>query len=180
MIASVGVHGERAIAQALAEIHRVLAVGGIFVFSVPTRRFYDNLLISRICQSLGLSGCAERYARRLDRRLTLYLMWNEDECRAALEESGFHIELIRPFFTPRQAHWWDILKLHIFRVFGILKLINWDILRRFSSKLQERLFKTVIIDNAGSASSEKREQAGYLLVVARKVVTGQGMHSRTH
>ena len=180
MIASVAVHGERAVDQALTEIHRTLAVGGILVFATPTRRFFDNLLIPRIWRSLGLPVCADLYVKRLETRLTSYLMWSEDECRAALEKSGFHVELINPFFTPRQGRWWDVLKLHVFRVFGILKFIDWDVLRRFSSRLQERLFKTVIIDSAGSASRDEREQAGYLLVVARKVVTGQGMHSRTH
>lgn len=47
--------------KVIFEVSRVLKKGGIFAFSVPTVKLYDNLLVPKICKILGVEKLGDKY-----------------------------------------------------------------------------------------------------------------------
>ncbi len=76
---------------ALAEIERVLAVGGRFCFTVPSHRFGDLLLGSTLPRSIGLRALGGAYARWFNRRSRHFHTDGPEVWRRRLQQRGFRI-----------------------------------------------------------------------------------------
>jgi hypothetical protein len=91
-----------------------------------------------------------------------------------LEGGGFSIEQVRPYFTPRQARWWNLLTLQVVRVFALSKLLGRPWSKRLAAGLQQRLFQRIFLKEQAVDPGLKRDRAGFLLIVARKEPAAAG------
>jgi SAM-dependent methyltransferase len=162
-------NGERDIDRSLAEACRVLADNGLFVLSVPTLWFDKNLIIPRIYKQIGASWLAERYLARIHHGLSHYWLFDEGTWVKKIENANFSIEQVRYYFTPRQAHWWTLLSLQIFRVFAISKLLGIPFFQHKAAYIQQRMFQRVFNLEQSVEQVYKKQRAGFLLIVARKL-----------
>jgi SAM-dependent methyltransferase len=159
---------ENDIDNAFFEVHRVLQDQGLFLVSVPTVYFNDNLLWPKILTKIGMHKIASNYLLRLNRRLTHEHTFQEAEWRAKLETAGFSIEHVRYYFTPRQAYWWNILSLRFLQVFAILQMLGFRLAQQ-SARFQKMIFRPVFEQELSVPQAQKQPTAGYLLLVARKL-----------
>ena len=152
--------------RAFSEVYRLLYDGGLFVLTVPSPSFDQNLVIPKLLEKMHASRLAAQYLSRFRRRLGHYYVFDEQGWKKKLEEAHFHVEQVRYYFTPRQAHWWELFSLRIFRVFALLKFISLPRVTRWvSHQLEQRLQPIVVQD---PLLTPQPSQAGYLLIVARK------------
>jgi SAM-dependent methyltransferase len=147
---------------ALAEVHRVLRPGGWLVAAVPTDRFTDVLLPSRL---LGvLRPLARMYARRVHRRLTHATVASPEDWVAMFERQGFEVERYEPLFSAAAGRPWSLLFPHPLRAFGLLRT---GPLRRVGKALSTALFANIF------ARVYRRDRHagppfGYVLIGARR------------
>lgn len=122
-------------AYVLSEVHRVLAKGGIFVFSVPTPKLNEHLLMPKILRALGLRGVAKKYIE--------------------LHAKAFkHVNL-------KSKNWWvkelkkakfEILELHGTLSPTLLKFHEIFLISAFPSQLWKLLFGKRLILSVGLRS----------------------------
>jgi len=148
------------------EVRRVLGEGGLFVLTVATPSFDQNLPIAQLLRRAAGAPAAQSYLARLRRRLTHYMIFDEKEWVRRLDSAGFRIEQIRRYFTPRQARWWNILSLHGSRALALLKLARSGWLAARAARAQERTLRRVFERERASAPADGG--AGYILIAARK------------
>lgn len=153
--------------QVILEVYRVLVEPGLFVLTVPNSRFNQNLLIPRILSKIGAYQLIRRYLEWLDRRLLHYQVFDEKIWLKKLKDANFHIEQVHYYFTPYQAWWWNLFTLYP-SWFKRLKIIKNTLGRTKIARIQEKVFRWVLTKEPSSIC--KREQAGYLLIVARKII----------
>jgi len=156
------------LSRMMAEVHRILSDHGLFVLTVPTRWFDENLVIPQFYRKIGASWLASQYLRRSNRGLTHYWIFDENEWLKKLKEARFHVEQVRYYFTPRQARWWTLLSLQIFRVFAVSKLLGVRWLKHGAAFFQQKMFQRIFGAEQSLPQEYKRARAGFLLIVARK------------
>jgi SAM-dependent methyltransferase len=168
VLGSLKANDEADLNRVMAEVHRILSEHGLFVLTVPTRCFDKNLVIPQFYRSIGASWLASQYLRRSNRGLTHYWIFDENEWRKKLQEACFRVEQVRYYFTPHQARWWTLLSLQIFRVFAVSKLLGVRWLKQGAAFLQQKMFQRIFVAEQSLPQEDKRERAGFLLIVARK------------
>lgn len=87
---SVMEHIERA-EEVISEVARILRRGGIFVFSVPTTKLKENLLIPSLCQKIGLNKLADKYFELHSRAFKHVHLRSKSWWREQLEQAGFEV-----------------------------------------------------------------------------------------
>lgn len=119
----------------LAEIHRVLKKGGLFVFSVPTIKLYDDLLVPQLLQKIGLRSLGKKYFQlhcRIFKHVGLKTpLWWDKQLKAA----GFEIVTKRGTISP------TVVKLH-----------ETFLITAFPSQLWKLFFKRRLIMSVGLRS----------------------------
>ena len=148
---------------ALAEVRRVLSTGGLLLASVPTRAFTEVLLPTR---ALGWFGrpLAERYARRVERRLNHATVHTAEEWMRILEAHGLVVERCEPLFSSAAGRPWSLLLAQPLRIFGILRLPGFRGLgRALSTALFARDFARLY-----RADRSAGPPFGYVLIAARR------------
>jgi SAM-dependent methyltransferase len=75
----------------LREMHRVLAPGGTFYATVPSRRFEEYSVLNQFLTTLGLHGFAARYRRFFNRFWQHYHVHSREECVRLFEQHGFRV-----------------------------------------------------------------------------------------
>jgi SAM-dependent methyltransferase len=154
--------------MAITEAARVLVERGLLVLSVPTPQVMESQVLPAVLRKLGAPRLASRHLSRLNRRLALFHMLDEQAWRQKLEEAHFHIEQIRYYFTPRQAFWANLLTMQLFRVFALLKIFRTCKLGEWIARLLERAFRPWFEGEQTLVQEHRHGQAGWLLIVARK------------
>lgn len=101
-------HMER-LDQVLAEVARVLAPGGRFVFTVPGADFHRCLFWPGVLGRTGGPERRERYLAALDRRLAHVSYLSRSEWQEALSSVGLEVERVEPYLSPRALGWWETL-----------------------------------------------------------------------
>lgn len=157
--------------QAIAEAARVLSERGTLVLSVPTPRVAEGHLFPALLRKLGASRLASRHLARLNQRLALHHMLDEQIWRRKLEAAHFHVERIGYYFTPWQAFWSNLLTMQAFRVFAPLKALRERGPGRWVAWVMERAFRSLFERERAFTQERRRDQAGWLLIVARKMPT---------
>jgi SAM-dependent methyltransferase len=168
VLSSLPTGDEADIDRSIAEVHRVLAEGGVFVLTVATSWFNRNLLRPRILRKLATVRLAERHLERVDRGHDHYQVYDEEKWLRKLERNGFRVEHVRYYFTPRQARWYDALTLQMMRVFAFSKLLGAAWVRRGAGRIQEMMLRPLIAREQAAPPEQKRQRAGFLLIVARR------------
>jgi hypothetical protein len=102
----------------------------------------------------------------VNRRQRHYTADPAEGWRRRFEKAGFAIEDMAPFLSRRGGELWSVLAMHVFRLFGVLKLTpDWGP-KRGAGVLLEILLRR-------SFTQERvRPGEGYLLLVARRVDSG--------
>lgn len=88
----------------LAEMHRVLKPGALFLFCVPSHNFLSNLSVSNFFDRIGLKGLGNLY-RAFFNRISRHHHCDAPEVwQQRLEKAGFKIEKWWHYFSPRALH----------------------------------------------------------------------------
>jgi ubiquinone/menaquinone biosynthesis C-methylase UbiE len=154
---------------AIREVHRVLTDQGLLVLSVATPRFAQDLWLPKLLRKVGAAQLSRRLLARGRQRLEHYQVADEEEWRRKLEASHFQIEQVRHYHTPRQAFWFNFLLLHVVRVFAVVKILRLRGVQQRVARVLERMFRSFFEAEVLPPQADTKEQAGMLLVVARKI-----------
>lgn len=161
--------GVKGIDQSISEVYRVLVDKGVWVLTVPTPWFNQNLLIPKMLRKVGLPGLATRYLERLNPRCFHYHMFDEQTWLKKLEQARFHVEQVRYYFTPHEAFWWSLmLGYSPFRVFAFSRILEARWIKRLAARITEKMFRPIFEKERSLTQVHRRNQAGYLLIAARK------------
>ncbi len=95
--------------EAVAEAHRVLKRGGLFVFTAPTPKLSEFFFYNRLLRKVGLAPLGKWYADLLNRALIHVSLRSEGEWRSLLEQAGFEIERYQLTIGPRAVKAFDLL-----------------------------------------------------------------------
>lgn len=88
----------------VADIARVTAPGGVFVFCVPSENFLGNLSVSGFFDRLGLKFLADMYRRFFNRISRHHHCDPAPTWQARLETAGFVLEKWWNYFPPKALH----------------------------------------------------------------------------
>jgi SAM-dependent methyltransferase len=90
--------------QVFSEVARVLKPPGRFVFSVPTDRLNQNLLIAQWLDRVSAHSAANRYREWFRRMQVHYHMYSPDEWQRRIESHGFKVIYRRGYLSPQATH----------------------------------------------------------------------------
>jgi SAM-dependent methyltransferase len=154
----------------LADIARVMAPGGVFVFCVPSENFLGNLSLSSIFDRLGLKFMANAYRRFFNRISRHHHCDPAAVWESRLRKAGFKMEKWWNYFPPEALHtleWGHYFGLPSFLIHlatrrWILVQTTWNL--SLTRKIIERHFLRDSVDTEGSytfyiARREKSRQA---------------------
>jgi ubiquinone/menaquinone biosynthesis C-methylase UbiE len=88
----------------LADLHRVLKPGALFIFCVPNPRYQSKLSVPDMLGRIGLKRMGQAYSdwfMRMSR--TRHAVWPET-WQGWLEAAGFHLEQWWHYFSPQALH----------------------------------------------------------------------------
>lgn len=168
LISSIPTDSEEDINSMFTEVSRTLRDDGLFVFTVPTPRFEKNLLIPKLFLAFKLENAAYKYRRNFHRRAAHYIIIEKELWLEKLNNNSFTLEDTYSYFTPREAFWYSILVISVFRIFGIVKFINSRVIKEKLASFFTILFRRVFVEEQSLSEDSKKESAGFLLLVARK------------
>ncbi len=78
--------------RALREVYRVLAPGGLFIFTVPTDRFDEWFYLSWLLNSMRLHRLAKSQIKRYNHHQFHYNIQSVREWSGMLQKTGLHVE----------------------------------------------------------------------------------------
>ncbi len=85
----------------LADLHRVLKPGALFLFCVPNPRYLSELGVPQLLGRLGMKRLGQSYAAWFKRMSRVeHLAW-PDEWQSWLEQAGFRLEKWWHYFSPQ-------------------------------------------------------------------------------
>jgi SAM-dependent methyltransferase len=108
----------------LAEVYRVLAEGGRFIFCVPSDHFTGMLLFSQLFRRLRLKALARAYERYFNRMARHYHCDGPQVWQARLVRAGLHLVDAFYYFSVRAnrvldaGHYWGVPNLITKKLFG--------------------------------------------------------------
>ncbi|UCD55972.1 MAG: class I SAM-dependent methyltransferase [Candidatus Hydrogenedentota bacterium] len=88
------------VGRTLQEVFRVLAPGGMFVFTVPTEKFNEWFYLSWLLRKMRLSRLAKNQIERYNRFQFHYHICSVHEWSVRLREAGFHVEHYQ-YYAPQ-------------------------------------------------------------------------------
>ena len=157
---------DKDVESVVKEGYRVLKGNGIFIISVATNYFNENLSTYNLLKKLRLNSIANWYIKKFEARLTHHNVYKIEKWLNILERNGFKIENVGNFFSPKQGFWYGILSLKIFNLYSFVKLIPSDKIKKLSADLLRSLFKNLI--NSEYNDSGKISKPGYIVIFAKK------------
>jgi ubiquinone/menaquinone biosynthesis C-methylase UbiE len=147
---------------ALREINRVMEDGGKFVATVPTDQFIEVMILPKAL-ALFSDDLAKWYVRKLNNRLPHFHTFSVAEWKNKFSENGFDVVVTRSFISSKEGHIWNILSMSVFRIFGLLKLVDSERIRSVVSRVLAGIFRRISPEPAADDG-----KFGYLLIVAEK------------
>jgi len=147
---------------ALNEIHRVLKPGGNIVVTVPTDHFVEILLFPKL---LGMFSAKlqQRYINKLNGRLPHFNAYSIELWKEKFSDNNLSVLNTELYFNNFQGTVWNILTMHLLRMFSVLKLVK--------IKFIQSLVKAILFKIFGFLLSKKNDAdkpRGYMLIVAQK------------
>ncbi len=151
----------------LREVNRILEIGGVFYFTVPSDKFDQFSVINRVLTKLGLNTLANKYRAAYNRFWRHYHYYPRSVWAERISDFGFEVIESREYDPQKICTRNDLLAPFGFFLFVLKKLTNqWVV----SSTLRGAFFKP--FTSAFSRfllNGEKSESGGLVFVAARKV-----------
>jgi SAM-dependent methyltransferase len=169
LLSSIPTNSEKDIDDVILEVNRGLKDEGLFVFTVPTPQFNENLPVPKLLISLGLKSFADKYHRNLSKRLSHYIVLDEQSWLEKLNNNHFKIEKTQRYFTPRQAFWFSVSIILIFRVFATAKFVKSRQMQEKLANMITKFYRGIFLKEQSIDENNKKDSAGFLLLVARKM-----------
>jgi len=146
----------------LQEVSRVLVVGGLFVFTVPSEKFGEFLWGYQLLTTWGFAGLAERYAHLRNRQLSHFHTYEARDWEVRLARYGLSVVAAKGYISKKSLRLWDRLAIGVL----LSKMLCLRVADRFCEDRMtgwswarlKQTYQEDVVDNQGAA----------LLIVARK------------
>jgi SAM-dependent methyltransferase len=148
---------------ALQEIARILQTGGQLAMTIPTPRFTEILLPTRLFKGLGLHRLAALYARMVNHRNGHRTLEYLDVWWKELARAGLKVEHYTTYFSGSEATWWSLFAMRPFQLFAIIRYLP-EFIQHFAVAFTARLIHSV-----PRSIHPPETEYGYLLIIARKL-----------
>ncbi len=169
LLSSIPTNSEKDLDAVLIEVYRSLKNEGLFILTVPTSYFNKNLLVLRFIQKLRFKFIEDYYINNLNKRAAHYMILDEGLWLEKLRKYNLNPEKAQHYFTKHQGAWYSILVVSIFRILGVTELVKNRWLKEKLADLIALFFRRVFIVEQLVEDSHKKDTAGYVLIVARKI-----------
>ncbi len=91
------------------ETYRVLKPGGKFIYTVPTQKFFEGLLVVKFLNLLGLKELSFLYYRLLNKAFKHVFIPTEKIWLSLAKKVGFKIEKVQGTISPVVLTIWEIM-----------------------------------------------------------------------
>lgn len=93
----------------LAEVHRVLKPGGLFVFTTPSDHFAEYLFAPTLLRAIGLKGIGRAYENYFNRISRHCRTDSPETWQTRLEHFGLRVKEWHSYFTPASSRLFDLM-----------------------------------------------------------------------
>jgi SAM-dependent methyltransferase len=149
------------IESVISEVGRCLKPGGIFLFTVPSNKFGDNLYVATILKKLRLDFMARRYIKFRNRMLNHFNCNSQNEWARRLEKNNMKIEYSTHYMSREALNLWDKVAILLY----VGKLFGFDLSNLLSRKYIDRMDMLIIKAQNEFPSSD----GACLAIMARKL-----------
>lgn len=98
----------KGIEKVLSEVNRVLKKDGLFIFTVPTVKINDNLLMSYLLKKIKLEFLARWYCQLIHFSFSHQTLLTKNEWFKLLKKTGFIIKDCQSTITKKEIHLWEL------------------------------------------------------------------------
>lgn len=151
----------------LEEVRRILPIGGVFYFTVPSDNFDHYSVANGMLTSLGLKSLAQKFREAYDRFWKHYHFYPLNKWEDLIKSHGFEVTQSRLYDPKRICRMNDFLAPFGFYFFIIKKLTNrWVLLpglRRVIMSLFVKQFEKFL------ENGHKSEEGGLVFVAAKRI-----------
>lgn len=95
-------------AKVFKEAFRVLSPGGVFMFTVPTEKLFNSLVVVKILNALGLKNLSYLYYRVLNKAFKHVFLPPEKTWLDLSKKAGFQIEDVHGTLSPLALYVWEL------------------------------------------------------------------------
>lgn len=149
------------------EVHRLLAPGGLFYFTVPSQFFDQYTVVNQLLMALGLSRLAARYRQFYNSFWKQYHYYSLEGWEALARQSGF--EMVESYtYDPKR-----ICQLNDFLVpFSFLGVLTKRLTNRwvlFPAVRRKMVYPLYLLARRILRGGERVEQGGLVFITLTKV-----------
>ena len=151
---------------ALKEVGRVLEPGGELIFSVPSVRFGDMLLKTRLLRMCGLNARADEHVLRKNRKSTHFNVYPLEKWEGLLARAGLKVRSHEYCLSATTMLIWSAMTSFVFKFFmlpfRVMRERNVTVVDNMLRGLLKLLFSPIL-----EREKVKRPSfGGYLIIVA--------------
>ena len=153
---------------ALKEVGRVLKPGGELLFSVPSVRFGDMLLKTRLLRMLGMKAAADEHVIKKNRKSTHFNVYELGRWKELLGGAGLEVGSHEYCLSATTMLIWSAMTSFVFKFF----MLPFRIVREYRITVVDNILRfllTAIFSGIMRREMVKRpEMGGYLIMAAKK------------
>jgi 2-polyprenyl-3-methyl-5-hydroxy-6-metoxy-1,4-benzoquinol methylase len=148
--------------RVLKEVSRVLRDGGIFIFTVPSKKFSDYLYLTAILRRAGLSlfGLDKVYSGLRNAQLNHHNILSDSQWQECLSKNFLDIIYKKYYLAPQEIYLWDKICI-LLRLSKPIGLLHETLNTRFTDAVNKIIFKKIYPGEGGG-----------IFLVARKNKSG--------
>lgn len=140
----------------ISESSRVLKSGGLFIFTVPTSNFRNNLFLYKVFKNLGITFLANKYSDFRNKQLNHFNCFTLSDWEKKLKKKGLTINNYQYYITPKTTFYWDLMAL---LYFPFSKISVYPFKMLLENTIIKRLYQ----------EPENNKQGSSMLIIAKKV-----------
>ncbi len=153
---------------ALREVGRVLKPGGELLFSVPSVRFGDMLLKTRLLRMLGLNAAADRHVEKKNRKSTHFNVYDLARWEKLLGGAGLRVAAHEYCLSATTMLIWSAMTSFVFKFF----MLPFRIVREYHITVMDNILRGLLTALFSGVMRRERtvrpEMGGYLIMAAKK------------
>ncbi len=153
---------------ALKEVGRVLRPGGELIFSVPSVRFGDMLLKTRLLRMCGLNARADEYILRKNRKSTHFNVYDLKRWEELLAHAGLKVRSHEYCLSATTMLIWSFMTSFVFKFFMLPFRIVRERNIRIADNILRGLLKGVFGGILEREGAKRPASGGYLIIAATK------------